>query len=186
MLYPLPKEKALSLVAIFNIPVVLRGSYQRAGLNSAMAGKNLVSFFLKGIKRNIYQAFKTSGRRPLEKDSARPPFCKSHFKYSVSSDEIMSLSFAISLVGKYLHCHTLAYLSIKGAIWHQDWQFKWEQTTNKWCRKLNFRQWRGSVQGRAWRQKEQFPKGCQESWDLCSLPHTTHQPTSPSSPTPRL
>lgn len=36
--------------------------------------------------------------------------------------------------------HTLAYSSIKWAIWHQDWQFKWEQTTNKWCRKLNLKE----------------------------------------------
>lgn len=45
MLYPLPKEKAVSLAAIYNIPVILRGSYQRAGLKFAMAGKNQVSFF---------------------------------------------------------------------------------------------------------------------------------------------
>lgn len=46
--------------------------------------------------------------------------------------------------------HTLAYSSIKWAIWHQDWQFKWEQTTNKWCRKLNLREPQRLVQRWAW------------------------------------
>lgn len=55
--------------------------------------------------------------------------------------------------------HTLAYLSIKWAIWHQDWQFKWEQTTNEWCRRLNLREPQGLVQG--WAQidkKNHFPR----------------------------
>lgn len=46
--------------------------------------------------------------------------------------------------------HTLSYLSIKWDKRHQNQQFKWEQTTNKWCRKLSFRWLRGSVQRWVW------------------------------------
>lgn len=58
MLYPLPEKRAGSFVAVYNIPIDLRESYQRAGLNIATVIKNLVSLFFKKKKR-MHQAFKS-------------------------------------------------------------------------------------------------------------------------------
>lgn len=61
--------------------------------------------------------------------------------------------------------HTLAYLSVKWAIWHRDWQFKWEQTTNEWCRKLNLREPQRLVQRAAWiKTKWTISQGMRDHW----------------------
>jgi len=49
MLYPQPEKRAWFLVAIYNIPIDLRESYQRAGLDIGTVIKHLTCLFKKEI-----------------------------------------------------------------------------------------------------------------------------------------